>query len=127
MLVLPPGPEWGAIKNGAGTPPVRIREGWLSFFHGVDVRYDAAGMCLGMRYSAGILVHDRERPDIVRYRSPAPVLRPETPDERVGIVNEVVFPTGIDVFPGAAEREYDLYYGMADMKIGRARVRLDAA
>ena len=127
VLVLAPGDDWGAIKNGAGTPPIRIPEGWLSFFHGVDVRYDTAGTCLGMRYSAGFIVHDRERPDIVRYRSPAPILRPETPDERVGIVNEVVFPTGIDAFPGAAEREYDVYYGMADMKIGRARVRLHAS
>jgi len=126
VLILEPGPEWGSIKNGAGTPPVRISEGWLSFFHGVDVRYDAAGRCLGMRYSAGVLVHDRERPDVVRYRSLSPILQPETLDERVGVVNEVVFPTGIDAFPGAAPREYDLYYGMADMKIGRARVRLDA-
>ena len=127
VLVLEPGPEWGAIKNGAGTPPVRIDEGWLSLYHGVDVRYDAQGACAGMRYSAGFLIHDAERPDIVRYCSSAPVLSPETPDECFGVVNEVVFPTGIDAFPGAAPREFDVYYGMADTKIGRVRFRLDAA
>src|SRR5580704_15955551 len=69
-LVLIPGDGWGAIKNGAGTPPVRVAEGWFSLFHGVDGRYDQHGQCIGMRYSAGIVLHDAERPGIVRYRSP---------------------------------------------------------
>jgi hypothetical protein len=51
----------------------------------------------GMRYSAGIVIHDAQHPHIVRYRSPAPVLAPETGDELRGIVNDVVFPTAIDV------------------------------
>jgi len=34
-------------------------------------------------------------------------------------VNDVVFPTGIDV---QAEGRYDLYYGAADARIARARV-----
>ncbi len=126
-LVLEPGPEWGLIKNGGGTPPVRIAEGWLSFYHGVDVHAGRDGRCLGMRYSAGLVVHDIERPHIVRYRSSAPVLAPQTPEERLGTVNEVVFPTGIDVRPGAPERDYDVYYGMADTKIGLMRVRLATA
>lgn len=126
-VVLEPGPEWGLIKNGGGTPPVRVAEGWLSFYHGVDVHAAKDGRCLGMRYSGGLIVHDAERPHIVRYHSSAPVLAPQTVEERFGTVNEVVFPTGIDVRPGAPERDYDLYYGMADSKIGRARVRLSAA
>ena len=121
VLVLEPAQGWGAIKNGAGTPPVRIEEGWFSLFHGVDGRYDVEGRCIGMRYSAGMVVHDLERPDVVRYRSPLPVFWPETVDETHGVVNNVVFPTAIDPLPNAP-RSYDIYYGMADARIGRLRL-----
>ena len=127
VIVLEPGPSWGLIKNGGGTPPVRIAEGWLSFYHGVDVHAAKDGRCLGMRYSGGLIVHDAEQPHRVLFHSAAPLLMPKTVEERFGTVNEVVFPTGIDVRPGAPPREYDLYYGMADSKIGRARVRLAPA
>jgi predicted GH43/DUF377 family glycosyl hydrolase len=119
VLVLEPAQGWGAIKNGGGTPPVAIGEGWLSVFHGVDGRYDSSGVCIGMRYCAGLVIHDRERPDFVRYRSPLPILAPETSEEMVGIVNDVVFPTGIDMRPGAPPCSFDVYYGMADARIGR--------
>jgi len=121
VLALEPAQGWGAIKNGAGTPPVRIEEGWFSLFHGVDGRYDAEGRCVGMRYSAGMVVHDLERPDVIRYRSPLPLFSPETLDETHGVVNNVVFPTGIDQRPERA-RSYDIYYGMADARIGRLRL-----
>ena len=65
-----------------------------------------------------------ERPDRVLYRSPDPLLDPQTPDERVGIVNDVVFPTGIDVQGAGC---YDVYYGAADARIARARVTVSFA
>ena len=37
VIVLSPDEQWGSIKVGAGTPPVRIKEGWFSLFHGVDL------------------------------------------------------------------------------------------
>jgi predicted GH43/DUF377 family glycosyl hydrolase len=126
-LVLPPDHHWGRVKNGAGTPPVRVDEGWLAFFHGVDGQYDDAGQFSGMRYSAGIVIHDGDRPDIVRYRSPEPLVSPETPHERQGVVSNVVFPTGIDVPPGENAREYDVYYGMADTRVGRFHVDVGAS
>jgi predicted GH43/DUF377 family glycosyl hydrolase len=91
----------------------------------VDGLYDQVGACNGMRYSAGIMIHDAERPDIVRYRSPHPLFSPETADERKGMVNNVVFPTAIDLRPDP--RDYDVYYGMADSRIGRIRVQLGAS
>jgi predicted GH43/DUF377 family glycosyl hydrolase len=117
VAVLPVDGAWGALKNGAGTPPVKTPAGWLSFFHAVDALERPHGPTL--YYRAGIVVHDLERPDRIVYRSPEPLMDPETPDERIGIVNDVVFPTGIDVRgPG----EYDVYYGAADARIARARV-----
>ncbi len=124
-IVLEPSHDWGRIKNGGGTPPVRVQEGWMALFHGVDGLYDQVGACNGMRYSAGIVIHDAERPDIVRYRSPHPLFSPETADERKGMVNNVVFPTAIDLRPDP--RDYDVYYGMADSRIGRIRVQLGAS
>jgi predicted GH43/DUF377 family glycosyl hydrolase len=127
VLVLTPDGTWGQLKNGGGTPPVRIAEGWLSFFHGVDGQRDEAGAYTGMRYSAGIVVHDYERPHHVLYRSPEPVFYPQTSDELRGMVHNVVFPTAIDVRPDAGPRDYDVYYGMADSRIGRVRVELGAS
>jgi predicted GH43/DUF377 family glycosyl hydrolase len=118
-LVLAPDGPWGRLKTGGGTPPVRIAEGWFSLYHAVDAV--ATDGRYAMIYSAGIVVHDIEQPHIVLYRSAAPVLAPEHPDEMHGVVNNVVFPTGIDV---KGEREFDVYYGMADARIGRASVTL---
>lgn len=120
--VLPVSESWGWLKNGAGTPPVKTRAGWLSFFHGVDVvtRGDAESLY----YRAGLVIHDLDRPDRLVYRSPQPLLGPRTPEERIGIVNDVVFPTGIDV---VRDGSYDVYYGAADARIARARVDVPAA
>jgi predicted GH43/DUF377 family glycosyl hydrolase len=70
-------------------------------------------------------VLDEQHPNLIRYRSPEPVLTPELPKEREGIVSNVVFPTAIDRrddlgFPG----RFDVYYGMADNCIGVARLDL---
>jgi predicted GH43/DUF377 family glycosyl hydrolase len=121
-LVLAPDGPWGRLKTGAGTPPVRIAEGWFALYHAVDaVEVDGR---YAMTYSAGIVIHDIDQPHLVRYRSPAPVLTPEHPDELHGVVNNVVFPTGIDV---VGDRNFDIYYGMADARIGRANMLLAPA
>ncbi|MDE2482916.1 MAG: glycosidase [bacterium] len=122
-LVLSPSEEWGSIKIGAGTPPVRIAEGWMSFYHAVDL-IDNSGTKPKFRYCAGIVIHDHEQPHRVLYRSPQPVLVPESELERSGIVDNVVFPTGIDPRADLGERVFDVYYGMADYTIGAARVTL---
>ena len=116
---LPVDGAWGWLKNGAGTPPLLTEDGWLSFFHGVD-EVERNGVP-ALYYQAGIVVHDRERPDRLLYRSPRPVLAPLTRDERYGIVDEVVFPTGVDRRPGGG---VDVYYGAADAKISLARFPL---
>ena len=117
-VLLPDGP-WGRIKNGGGTPPVRTEKGWLSLFHAVDaIEHEGR---ISLCYSAGIVLHDLERPHRILYRSPEPVLTPDTVEERTGIVNNVVFPTGIDVKDAGA---YDVYYGAADAKVARARLTI---
>lgn len=131
-LVFEPLSEWGSFKCGAGTAPVRIGSGWLEIFHGVD-QFPSASRPSGYqgRYAAGIIVHDIDRPDKILYYSTEPVIKPETKDELEGIVNNVVFPTGIvertdlrfshRAF-GYTERVFDVFYGMADRLIGRFRL-----
>jgi predicted GH43/DUF377 family glycosyl hydrolase len=123
VLSLSPNNDWGPIKIGGGTPPVRIAEGWMSLYHGVDL-IDNSGSKPKFRYSAGVIVHDYEEPHRLLYRSPKPVLVPESERERTGIVDNVVFPTGIDVRTDLGDRVFDVYYGMADYSIGAARMTL---
>lgn len=127
IQVMSPDGRWGSIKIGAGTPPVRVNlggvEGWLALFHGVD----SIGNGLhkpSLRYCAGMVIHDLERPDTILYRSPKPILVPETKYEKRGVVDNVVFPTGLDPRPDLGEYVYDVYYGMGDYSIGGARLTI---
>jgi predicted GH43/DUF377 family glycosyl hydrolase len=69
------------------------------------------------------MVLSTEHPQDILYRSPHPVLTPQDSKERRGSVDNVVFPTGIDRRDdlGTGDR-YDVYYGMADSRIGVARL-----
>ncbi len=120
-LEMPPA-NWGTIKVGAGAPPVRIAEGWLSVIHGVDELSHPDGVAL-LRYCAGVIIHDAQRLDRIVFRSPHPLFVPKSGPELHGAVGHVVFPSGID---RRGEREFDIYYGMADFEIGRGRLTLDS-
>ncbi len=53
------------------------------------------------------------------------MLAPETPQERSGTIANVVFPTGIDRRDDLGQPDrIDVYYGMADRRIGVARLDL---
>ena len=71
------------------------------------------------------MVLSKEHPRLIRHRSVQPVLTPVLPEERDGTVANVVFPTGIDRRDdlGTPDR-LDVYYGMADNRIGVARLDL---
>ncbi len=124
-LLMTPAGTWQRFKLGGGTPPVKTPYGWLTFFHGVS-----GGTGGGttpnpnmVHYTAGALVLDLEDPRKILYRSSHPVLEPELPEEREGIVSNVVFPTGIDLRENG---RVDVYYGMADEHIGAATLQLPA-
>lgn len=64
-------------------------------------------------------------PHEVIYRSPSPLLTPETPQERQGAVANVVFPTGIDRRDDLdPPNRFNVYYGMSDSRISVARFDL---
>jgi len=121
-LAAPVAP-WARLKIGAGTPPILTRHGWMIIYHGVSevegANSDAHHFC----YSAGVMILSKDNPREVLYRSAEPILTPTLPQERIGTIGNVVFPTGIDRRSDIGQPDrYDVYYGMADNRIGVARL-----
>ena len=119
-LTMPPA-NWGAIKVGrrhsAGARRRRLAVG-----HARRRRARPAGR----RVVAAILRgHHHPRRRAARpHRSSGRTSRssfPKRAAELHGAVGHVVFPTGIDQ---RSEREFDIYYGMADYEIARGRLTL---
>ncbi len=122
--LMSPRYSWERIKVGAGAPPLLTRHGWLLVYHGVSGILDDEKKRL--RYSAGALVLDGQHPDVIRYRSRRPILVPDM-NERDGIVPNVVFPSGLDQRTDLGDPDrVDVYYGMADDRIGVATLRIPA-
>ena len=121
-LATPVSP-WEMLKIGGGAPPVLTRHGWLLLYHGVSKATEPDRTGRELCYSAGIMVLSKDHPREILYRSPEPVLTPESPEELRGTIANVVFPTGIDRRDdlGTPDR-FDVYYGMADNRIGVARL-----
>jgi len=101
------GAEWETGRVGAGTPPVRVADGWLEIYHGN--RHPTEPGQVG-RYSTGVLLLDRHNPAKVLKRAKASIFEPTADFERHGFVPDVVFPTGIVETQGS----YLIYYGAAD-------------
>lgn len=121
-LAAPVSP-WEMLKIGGGTPPILTRHGWMIIYHGVSKISEPGNDIHKLRYSAGVMVLSKEHPHVILYHSAKPVLTPVLPQERRGIIDNVVFPTGIDRRDnlGLPDR-FDVYYGMADKRIGVARL-----
>lgn len=115
---------WERLKIGGGTPPVLTRHGWMIVYNGVsEVVGAGTGAKHPLCYSAGVMVLSRQHPQIIRCRSVEPVLTPTLPQERDGTVANVVFPTGVDRRDDIGQPDrFDIYYGMADRRIGAARL-----
>ena len=123
-LAAPVAP-WARLKIGAGTPPILTRHGWMIIYHGVSAMAGSSNSAEHFCYSAGVMVLSKEDPCEVLFRSAEPILTPTLPQERIGTIGNVVFPTGIDRRDdiGSPDR-FDVYYGMADNRIGVARLDL---
>src|SRR5262245_654864 len=108
------------LKIGAGPAPIRVDEGWLLVHHGVSgyipEGWDPRNQ--RVRYGAGAMILDPSDVTTVLARTEEPLLVPETADERDGVVPNVVFPTAIEQIDG----KHYVFYGMADAKIGVARL-----
>jgi beta-1,2-mannobiose phosphorylase / 1,2-beta-oligomannan phosphorylase len=120
-LLMTPSGVWQRLKVGGGTPPIKTSFGWLTLFHGVSGGGTTASQTDNVHYAAGALVLDLEDPRQILFRSVDPILEPELPEECEGVVSNVVFPTGVDLRENG---RLDVYYGMADERIGAATLQL---
>jgi predicted GH43/DUF377 family glycosyl hydrolase len=99
--------EWESERIGAGSPPIAIKEGWLSIYHGCQQAKLAGEVGT---YSAGALLLDREEPTQILRRSYEPIMQPTAGFERSGFVDNVVFPTALTEHGETLQ----VYYGAAD-------------
>jgi len=104
---------WDSAKVGISTPPIKTKYGWLLLYHGVSKSHST--------YRVGALLLDLKDPAIVLARSTDPIFEPVEKYEKVGIVNNVVFPCGV-VLKG---KLLYIYYGGADMVTGVATMEID--
>ncbi len=120
-LVALPEQPWEALKIGGGTVPVRVADGWLTIYHGVAGELTRETVLQPkVHYAAGVLILDGADVTQVVARSTQPLLEPELSEEREGIVPNVVFPTALEP---VTDDEAFVFYGMADSRIGSARLR----
>jgi beta-1,2-mannobiose phosphorylase / 1,2-beta-oligomannan phosphorylase len=122
MLGFDPEYPWEHLRIGGGTPPIRTHLGMMMIYHGVAGKLASAPNERNeVNYTAGVVFYEMGANGGIRYRSDVPILIPESPEETSGVVNNVVFPTGVD---DRGNGIIDIYYGMADRYIGVARMEL---
>lgn len=103
---------WDEVKIGAGAAPVRIEQGWLEIYHGVD---------LNNHYCLGAALLDIQEPWRVIARSKKPILEPQSDYECSGFFGNVVFSCGLLY----EDEKLKIYYGAADTSICYAELPLE--
>jgi len=101
IILLKPEQAWENLKIGTGPSPIKTRKGWLLFYHGVSI---------DRIYRVGAALLDLKDPRQIIARTKQPLLEPVEKYEKIGDVNNVVFPTGAVVI----DDKILLYYGGAD-------------
>ncbi|WP_083676382.1 glycoside hydrolase family 130 protein [Paenibacillus sp. FSL H8-0548] len=103
-------------KVGPGAPPIKTDKGYLTTFHAVDI--DRSRGKNGWedrwqkRYTAGIMLLDKEDPSRIIGMSKSPLIAPEASYETEGgFRNDVIFPGGMIL---EETGEVKIYYGSAD-------------
>lgn len=103
---------WDSSKVGIAAPPLKTKYGWIMLYHGVSKTHNT--------YRVGVALLDLKDPAIVLARSTDAIFEPEESYEKIGIVNNVVFPCGM-VLKGDT---IFIYYGGGDKVTGVATMKL---
>ena len=115
-LILARHRTWDSDKIGLGPSPIETPEGWLIIYHGT--RNTASGSL----YRVGLALLDLESLEVIR-RGRDWVFGPKESYERVGDVDDVIFPCGAVV--DEKTNELLVYYGAADSVVALATANLD--
>lgn len=114
-VLLDPKGEFEINYLGAGGPPIETEDGWLLIYHGVQETL------VGRTYHAMVALLNIDNPQIEISRLAKPLFSPTKDWEKVGEVNNVVFPTGHALF----DDDLYIYYGAADHHIAVAKVSIN--
>lgn len=98
-----------------GAPPIKTKKGWLLFYSYIQNYFSGNRL-----FSVEALLLDLKNPFKIIGRTNFPLLIPEEYYERIGIVPNIVFPTGALL----QKNKIKLYYGAADTTVCLATVSL---
>jgi len=104
---------WDSQKVGISAPPLKTKHGWLLLYHGISKNHNT--------YRIGALLLDLNDPSVVLARTTDPIFAPKEIYEKVGIINNVVFPCGMVEEGGTLF----IYYGGADTVVGVATMEME--
>ncbi|HEX4104005.1 MAG TPA: hypothetical protein VHZ04_00815 [Candidatus Paceibacterota bacterium] len=113
ILMRPRDTAWDSRRIGGTSPPIETEYGWLMFYHGISKRTG--------HYNVRVALLDRDDPSLILYRTHDPLLEPETPYEKNGIVSNVVFPCGAVLIKDTLY----VYYGGADKFVAVATLDME--
>jgi len=113
ILMRPRDTAWDSRRIGGTSPPIETEYGWLLFYHGISKRTG--------HYNVRAALLDIDDPTAILYRTHDPLLEPEMPYEKEGIVNNVVFPCGSVMI----RNQLYVYYGGADKYVGVASIDME--
>jgi beta-1,2-mannobiose phosphorylase / 1,2-beta-oligomannan phosphorylase len=101
--------NFDSIYVEVGPPPFQFKNKLVLFFNTTDKR---------KYFQLSLALLDKNNPQKVLYRADKPLLKPVKPYEKKGLVNNVIFATGLVEW----DNNYFLYYGGADTTINLATV-----
>jgi len=113
ILMRPRDTAWDSRRIGGTSPPIETEYGWLLFYHGISKRTG--------HYNVRAALLDLEDPTTILYRTHDPLLEPEMPYEKEGMVANVVFPCGAVMI----KDQLYIYYGGADKYVGVATIDME--
>ena len=114
-VVLEPKHNYESRNIGGGAPLIETKKGWLMIYHAVQDSNK------GKVYHAGAALLDKRNPCKVIGHLKKPLFSPTKWYEKLGDINNVVFPSGTAIFK---DKLY-IYYGAADSRIAVASVKID--
>ncbi len=122
--------SWDYSRVGAGPPPIKTDKGWLLIYHGVIEKKknnNFLAKFFGFMkeysvYNAGAALFDLENPRKLIAKTPKPIILPTNEYEKKGLVNNVVFPTGLVLDQN--KKDLLIYSGCGDSVVTVKRIAL---
>jgi predicted GH43/DUF377 family glycosyl hydrolase len=105
---------WDSQKISMGCSPLKIKEGWLAIYNGVDKKDSG-------KYKIGAMILDAKDPGKVLYRCSQPIIEPEESYENNGHKFGIAFVGGSTIKDG----QLFIYYGGSDKYACVATAPLD--